>query len=104
MQSSGKDAKGKGGRPLTPDEIRRLLAAGAQIKPAQGEGGAEGEGMYLTQLLGKDAKELEELREQLGEIGTQAHGGRLMIGRNRGQDSYYAYDEWDYVAADYRRN
>jgi len=104
MQSSGKDAKGKGGRPLTPDEIRRLLAAGAQIKPAQGDGSAEGEGMYLTQLLGKDAKELEELREQLGEIGTQAHGGRLMIGRNRGQDSYYAYDEWDYVAADYRRN
>ncbi len=27
-----------------------------------------------------------------------------MLGRTRSQDSYYAYDEWDYVAADYRRN
>ena len=26
-----------------------------------------------------------------------------MLGRGR-QDSYYAYDEWDYVMADYRRN
>jgi nitric oxide reductase NorD protein len=104
MQSSGKQAKGKGGRPLTPDEIRRLLEAGAQLRPAEGEGSGEGEGMYLTQLLGKDSKELDELREQLGEIGTQSHAGRLMIGRNRSQDSYYAYDEWDYVAADYRRN
>ena len=26
--------------------------------------------MYLTQLTGKQAQELEELREQLGEIGS----------------------------------
>jgi nitric oxide reductase NorD protein len=60
--------------------------------------------MYLTQLKGKEAQELEDLREQLGEIGTLPGAGRLIIGRNRSQDSYYAYDEWDYVAADYRRN
>jgi len=103
MQSGGK-SKGKGGRPLTPEQIRKLLEAGAQLKPGQGNGTAEGEGMYLTNLLGKDSQELDQLREQLGEIGTIPGGGRLMIGRNRSQDSYYAYDEWDYVAADYRRN
>jgi hypothetical protein len=104
MESAGSKSKGKGGRPLTPAQIRKLLEAGGQIKPAQANGGAEGEGMYLTNLLGKDSQELDQLREQLGEIGTIPGAGRLMLGRNRSQDSYYAYDEWDYVAADYRRN
>ena len=104
METSGQNSKGKGGRPLTPEEIRRLIEQGMELRPAQGEGGADGEGMYLTQLLGKEAQELEALREQLGEIGAPPHGGRLVIGRGRGQDSYYAYDEWDYVLGDYRRN
>jgi nitric oxide reductase NorD protein len=104
METSGRNSKGKGSRPLTPEEIRKLLEQGAQLKPAQSTGGAEGEGMYLTQLKGKEADEFEELREQLGEIGTMPGAGRLMLGRGRTQDSYYAYDEWDYVAADYRRN
>jgi nitric oxide reductase NorD protein len=103
METSGRNSKGKG-RPLTPEEIRKLLEAGAQLKPAQSTGGAEGEGMYLTQLKGKESQELEELREQLGEIGNMPGAGRLILGRGRTQDSYYAYDEWDYVAADYRRN
>ncbi len=103
METSGRNSKGKG-RPLTPEEIRKLLEAGAQLKPGQSTGGAEGEGMYLTQLKGKESQELEELREQLGEIGNMPGAGRLILGRGRTQDSYYAYDEWDYVAADYRRN
>jgi nitric oxide reductase NorD protein len=103
METAGR-SRGKGGKPLTPEEIRKLIEAGVQLKPAQGDGSAEGEGMYLTNLLGKDSQELDQLREQLGEIGTIPGGGRLMIGRSRSQDSYYAYDEWDYVAADYRRN
>ncbi len=104
LDASGRTLKGKGSRPLTPEEIRKLIEAGAQLKPAESPGPAEGEGMYLTQLHNKEAQELEQLREQLGEIGTMPGGGRLMIGRSRSQDSYYAYDEWDYVAADYRRN
>ena len=104
LETSGRNSKGKGGRALTPEEIRKLLEQGAQLKPSQSMGGAEGEGMYLTQLKGKEADEFEELREQLGEIGTMPGAGRLMLGRGRTQDSYYAYDEWDYVAADYRRN
>jgi len=103
MEVSGKQAKGRGGRPLSPEEIRKLLEQGAQIKPAEGQGGAEGEGMYLTQLTGKQAQDLEELREQLGEIGPASNHGRLVLMHGRNQDSYYSYDEWDYVLADYRR-
>ncbi len=103
MEVSGKQSKGRGGRPLSPEEIRKLLEQGAQIKPAEGQGGAEGEGMYLTQLTGKQAQDLEELREQLGEIGPASNHGRLVLMHGRNQDSYYSYDEWDYVLADYRR-
>jgi len=102
MEVSGKHSKGRGGRPLSPEEIRKLLEQGAQIKPAEGQGGAEGEGMYLTQLTGKQAQDLEELREQLGEIGPASNHGRLVLMHGH-HDSYYSYDEWDYVLADYRR-
>ncbi|HTT75977.1 MAG TPA: hypothetical protein VMF50_08355, partial [Candidatus Binataceae bacterium] len=102
MEARGQ-SKGKGGRTLSPEELRKLLEQGAQLKPSEGQGGAEGEGMYLTQLFNKDSSEYEQLREQLGELGNLPSAGRLMLGRGR-QDSYFAYDEWDYVMADYRRN
>ncbi len=69
LDASGKTSKGKGSRPLTPEEIRKLLEAGVKLKPAEASG-AEGEGMYLTQLKNKDSQEMDLLREQLGEIGT----------------------------------
>jgi nitric oxide reductase NorD protein len=103
MDASGKQSKGSQGRALSPEELRKLIEQGAEIKPAQGDGSADGEGMYLTQLTGKQMSELEQMREQLGEIGAVTGQGRLMIARGR-QDSYYAYDEWDYVLNDYRRN
>ena len=103
MDVSGKQSKGGKGRALSPEELRKLIEQGAEIKPSQGEGSADGDGMYLTQLTGKQLSELEQMREQLGEVGSVTGQGRLMIGRGR-QDSYYAYDEWDYVLNDYRRN
>ncbi|MGA2412487.1 MAG: hypothetical protein ABSG46_19140, partial [Candidatus Binataceae bacterium] len=102
MEAGGK-SRGKGGRPLSPEELRKLIEKGAQLKPSEGQGGAEGEGMYLTQLFGKESSEYEKLRDQLGELGNLPGAGRLMLGRGR-QDSYFAYDEWDYVLGDYRRN
>ncbi|HUN58198.1 MAG TPA: hypothetical protein VMU41_08795, partial [Candidatus Binataceae bacterium] len=102
MEARGQ-SKRKGGRALSPDELRKLIEQGAQLKPSEGQGGAEGEGMYLTQLFNKESDEYEQLRDQLGELGNLPSAGRLMLGRGR-QDSYYAYDEWDYVMADYRRN
>jgi len=103
LQVSGKSPKGGKSKALSPEEIKKLLEQGAQIDPAQSSGGADGEGMYLTQLTGKQAEELEQMREQLGEIGSMSGHGRLVMSRNK-QDSYFAYDEWDYVLADYRRN
>ncbi len=105
LEVSGKSPKGKGGRALSPEEIQRMLEQGAEIKPSDSAGGdSGGEGMYLTQLKAKQAHELEQLREQLAEIGAVAGQRRLVIGRGHGQDAYYAYDEWDYVLGDYRRN
>jgi nitric oxide reductase activation protein len=105
LEVSGKSPKGRGGRSLSPEEIQKMLEQGAEIKPSDSSGGAEGDGMYLTQLKGKQAEELEQLREQLAEIGAVSGQRRLIIGsRARGEDAYYAYDEWDYVLGDYRRN
>jgi len=98
---SGRQAKGGKGRMLTADEIRELLAQGAELKPAESGGENEGGGLYHTELTPKQAEELEQLREQLGEVGA-GHAGRFMVGRNR--DAYYSYDEWDYVLGDYRHN
>jgi nitric oxide reductase NorD protein len=106
MRVSGKRSKGRGGQPMSPEEIQRLLDQGFEINPDEaGDGDEPGSGIYLTQLKGKQAKELAELRQQLAEAGSWAGHGRLVIGRRTGQeDSYFAYDEWDYVAADYRRS
>jgi nitric oxide reductase NorD protein len=103
MEVSGQRSKSGKGRALSPEELRKLIEQGAEIRPSESQGDTEGEGMYLTQLTGKQLQELEQMREQLGEVGAVTGQGRLMIGRNR-QDSYYAYDEWDYVLGDYRRN
>ncbi len=105
LEVSGKAPRGKGGRSLSPEEIQRMLDQGAEIKPSEADGGgSEGEGMYLTQLKGKQAQELEQLREQLAEIGAVSGQRRLIIGGRGHEDAYYAYDEWDYVLGDYRRN
>ncbi len=101
MDVSGREAKGGKGRMLTADEIRELLAQGAELKPADPGGEREGGGLYHTELTAKQVEELEQLREQLGEVGA-GHSGRFIVGRNR--DAYYAYDEWDYVLGDYRHN
>ena len=103
MQVSGKSPKGGKSKALSPEELKKLLEQGAQIDPSQGSGAADGEGMYLTQLSGKQAEELEQMREQLGEIGSMSRAWPLGDEPDQ-QDSYFAYDEWDYVLADYRRN
>ncbi|HXN87444.1 MAG TPA: VWA domain-containing protein [Candidatus Binataceae bacterium] len=103
LKTSGKSGKSGTSRALSLEELKKLLEQGAQIDPSQSSGEADGEGMYLTQLTGKQASELEQMREQLGEIGAVTGHGRLVMSRTR-QDSYYAYDEWDYVLAEYRRN
>jgi hypothetical protein len=102
MQASGK-RKGRQGRPISPEELRKLLERGAQIKPAESDSdGASGEGMYLTQLDDKQAQALADLQEQLSEAASFGSHGRLVVGARA--DAYYSYDEWDYAMNDYRRN
>ena len=104
-KSRASSQRRQGGRPLTSRGDSQAARAGrADQTRRKASGGAEGEGMYLTQLTGKQAQELEQMREQLGEIGTMSGHGRLVLMHARNQDSYYSYDEWDYVLADYRRN
>jgi nitric oxide reductase NorD protein len=104
MQASGRRGKGRNGKGISPEELRRLLERGAQIKPSESDGSGEGgEGMYLTQLDDKQAAALMELQEQLSEATSFGSHGRLMVG-GRSQDAYYSYDEWDYSMNDYRRN
>ncbi|MBF6570014.1 MAG: VWA domain-containing protein [Candidatus Binataceae bacterium] len=102
LEVSGRKAKGGKGRMLTADEIRDLLAQGGELNPAEAGGENEGGGLYHTELTEQQAAELEQLRDQLGEIGAANHAGRFTVGRNR--DAYFAYDEWDYVLGDYRHN
>ncbi|MGH7814150.1 MAG: nitric oxide reductase activation protein NorD [Candidatus Binataceae bacterium] len=102
MEASGRRSKGGKGRAMSPEELRKLIESGAEIEPSESGDSAGGDGMYLTQLTNKQLEELAEMREQLGEIGPIASAGRLTMGRGR-QDSYYSYDEWDYVMGGYRR-
>jgi hypothetical protein len=106
LQLSGKRGAGGQGQALSPEELQRLLEQGAQLRPSEAEGaGSHGQGMYLTQLKGKQSKELQELYDQLAEAGSVSSHGRLVLGARSGpQDSYFAYDEWDYVMGDYRRS
>jgi nitric oxide reductase NorD protein len=103
MQVSGKRGKGRNGPGISPEELRRLLERGAQIKPAESDGDGDGQGMYLTQLEDKQAQALADLQEQLSEAASFGSHGRLVVG-SRSTDAYYAYDEWDYGINDYRRN
>jgi len=103
LDASGKPSKGSKGRALSAEELRKLIEQGAQIQVSDSDGPSDGEGMYLTQLTSKQAMEIEQMREQLADIGSVSGHGRLMIGRNR-HDSYFAYDEWDYQLNDYRRD
>lgn len=87
---------------LTAEELRRLLDLGAEL--SLGEGGeSDGYREFITQLDAKQLNELAQLREQLCEVGATANPGRFFTrsGRN---DSYYAYDEWDYMLGSYRHN
>ncbi len=104
MQVSGKRGKGRASRSISLEELRKLLERGAQLKPSESDGSAEGgEGMYLTQLDDKQAQALAELQEQLSEAASFGSHGRLVVGA-RSHDAYYSYDEWDYSMNDYRRN
>jgi len=87
---------------LSPEELLRLLEAGADLEMAQGRGQlARQLGLYVTQLVGKRLAERAALAT-LDQTGT----GPLGVRRPHRDDTraVYLYDEWDHVIADYRRD
>jgi hypothetical protein len=87
---------------LSPEELLRLLEAGADLEMAQGRGQlARQLGLYVTQLVGKRLGERAALAA-LDRGGT----GPLGVRRPHRDEAraVYLYDEWDHVIADYRRD
>jgi hypothetical protein len=86
------------GHPLSADELRRLLDAGAKI--GQGSGAGGGGGLPITALVGKiPAAELAALRRALGDTEPPAPRRAPVPARD---DHAFFYDEWDHVIGDYR--
>jgi nitric oxide reductase NorD protein len=102
LNVKGKNAHSGRARALTADEIRELLEQSNEIQPSDPGGERLDGGQYLTSVSEKEAAELAQLRDQLADVGSIVNPGRFVIGRH--QDSYYAYDEWDYTQNEYRHN
>jgi nitric oxide reductase NorD protein len=104
LELGGDEApKPSGGMPLSPEEIRKLIEQGVDLKITEGHGEQQpGLGLYITDLLGKlPAATLDRLREMV-EAGDGA-AVRAWLEAERGGRFHY-YDEWDYTIADYRRH
>jgi nitric oxide reductase NorD protein len=93
------DDPGLGGRPLTREELRRLLESGARLGQAHGD--VDGPGLPVTDLAGKlPAAELDALRRVLRGEDEAPVAGRRRDGRPDGPSWWY--DEWDHRIGDYR--
>lgn len=93
------------GAPLSADELKRLIEAGADLRLTQGHSDeVDGLGLYITDLLGKIPPErIEELRRLLNESArTDGPPPRRWLERDRDGAAFY-YDEWDYHISDYRQ-
>jgi hypothetical protein len=89
-----------GGRPLTLEEIRRLIEAGARISQGTGDEPTGG-GLPITDLAGKLPRDaLDALRKTLAEAGGA--GGSSRSGERAAEERAWFYDEWDHHIGDYR--
>jgi hypothetical protein len=89
------------GAQLSPEELRRLIESGLLKDLMQGTGeDLAGEGLYVTQLLGKLLGDRRELRR----LGAEGVGPRRVARiPHPGDDAaVHLYDEWDHVIGDYR--
>jgi hypothetical protein len=104
LELSPEPDDGQGGaQPISPEELKRLLESGANLRITQGAGEeVEGLGLYITDLVGKlPSEQLEALRRMLGD--PEASPRRTKRFRDAAADgTYFCYDEWDYHIDDYR--
>ncbi len=105
LELSGEKDDETGGTPISPEELKRLLEAGVEMRIRQGGANdeAEGLGLYITDLLGKvPSEQLEELRQVLGDPEEKQRRPPRRWLETSAEGSAYRYDEWDYQIADYR--
>ncbi|MEO8606171.1 MAG: VWA domain-containing protein, partial [bacterium] len=106
LQLSADEEEGAGGAmPISPEELKRLLESGANLKISQGASNEdiEGLGLYISDLLGKvPSEQLDELRKLVGDPDAAARRTARRFRDETGDGSYVAYDEWDYHIDDYR--
>ena len=104
LELSQEPDDGQGGaQPISPEELKRLLESGANLRITQGAGSeVEGLGLYITDLIGKlPSEQLDALRQMLGD--PDAGPRRTKRFRDAaGEGTYFCYDEWDYHIDDYR--
>jgi nitric oxide reductase NorD protein len=85
------------GRPLTAEELARLIEAGLIPQLGRAEDPAGGQaGLYITQLIGK------LLGDKLPRQPTGARTGRAGARPGSESGSIFFYEEWDHVIDDYR--
>jgi hypothetical protein len=98
IELAPEEGRPAGGQPLTAEELRRLIEAGARIGQGTGDVGAGG--IPVTELAGKLPRaRLDELRRLLAEA-PPATAPRP-AGSERDERAFF-YDEWDHLISDYR--
>ncbi|MFQ5477145.1 MAG: nitric oxide reductase activation protein NorD [Candidatus Binatia bacterium] len=97
------DHPGAGARPLSAEEIRRLLEEADDLLLSESRGQEQASlGLYITDLLGKlPAQTLADLRTKLA--AGDVSGVRRWLNLQSSGASY-RYDEWDYLISDYRKD
>jgi hypothetical protein len=105
LELSDEPDDGMGGaQPISPEELRRLLESGANLRITQGAGQeVEGLGLYVTDLIGKvPSEQIDELRQMLGDPESGRRGAGRRFRDETSDGTYFSYDEWDYHIDDYR--
>jgi hypothetical protein len=105
LELSDEPDDGMGGaQPISPEELKRLLESGANLRITQGAGQeVEGLGLYVTDLIGKvPSEQIDELRQMLGDPESGRRGAGRRFRDETSDGTYFSYDEWDYHIDDYR--
>ncbi len=105
LELDGESSDETGGTPISPEELKRLLESGVDMRIRQGGGtdDLEGLGLYISDLMGKvPGEQIEELRQLLGDPDEKKRRPPRRWLESSTEGSAYWYDEWDYQISDYR--
>src|SRR5258706_15929625 len=96
--SQDEDDGSGGAQPMSPDELRRLLESGANLRITQGTGSeVDGLGLYITDLFGKlPSEQIDELRQMLGDPDGAPRRVTRRLRDDERDGTAFSYDEWDY--------